>query len=392
MAARGFMAGRRVLYAAPTQEQTDQFWEYQKRYFGDDIASGRIYKNEQRRILELGGGRVRAKTAWNADTMRGDYADLMFYEEFAMMHPSAWDEVGAPMLLDNDGDAVFISTPKRRNHFHKKYVQAVEDVTGRWEAWHFTSFDNPYLSQAALEEIVADMTEDGYKQEIMAEFLESQGAVFRNLAACLMDKELPRTEPKAHRNHHIVMGIDWGQKDFTAVSAGCVDCHVEVDIDRFNQLEYGYQRKILAGIRDKWHVRASLPERNSMGVPIIEELSKEGFKLLSGPDGKVGFFTGGDTKSQLIQNLALVFERAEWQFLDDPVWTAELEAYEQKISPTTGRSTYSAPEGLHDDTVIARALMVWAAGGYNPAPDKQPMQESKFLEEEVGEKSRWKRY
>ena len=35
-----------------------------------------------------------------------------------------------------------------------------------------------------------------------------------------------------------------------------------------------------------------------------------------------------------------------------------MEAYERKVSPVTGRSQYSAPEGLHDDTVIARALMV----------------------------------
>ena len=36
--------------------------------------------------------------------------------------------------------------------------------------------------------------------------------------------------------------------------------------------------------------------------------------------------------------------------------TLELEAYERKVSATTGRSAYSAPEGLHDDTVMARAL------------------------------------
>jgi len=27
----------------------------------------------------------------------------------------------------------------------------------------------------------------------------------------------------------------------------------------------------------------------------------------------------------------------------------------------TGRSSYSAPAGMHDDTVIARALMLWQA-------------------------------
>jgi len=71
-----------------------------------------------------------------------------------------------------------------------------------------------------------------------------------------------------------------------------------------------------------------------------------------------GFVFTSANKSQLIENLALVFEREEWEFLPDPIWQGELEAYERKVSPNTGRSTYSAPEGMHDDTVIARALMM----------------------------------
>ena len=57
----------------------------------------------------------------------------------------------------------------------------------------------------------------------------------------------------------------------------------------------------------------------------------------------------------------MTLEREEFQFINDPVWTGELEAYERKVSPTTGRSQYNAPEGMHDDTVIARALMIHGA-------------------------------
>lgn len=57
--------------------------------------------------------------------------------------------------------------------------------------------------------------------------------------------------------------------------------------------------------------------------------------------------------------MALTLERSEWKFQNDKVWTAELEAYERIVSPTTGRSAYSAPDGVHDDTVICRALMLW---------------------------------
>ena len=37
------------------------------------------------------------------------------------------------------------------------------------------------------------------------------------------------------------------------------------------------------------------------------------------------------------------------------------EAYEMKENKTTGRPTYSAPSGMHDDTVMGRALMLRAA-------------------------------
>ena len=72
----------------------------------------------------------------------------------------------------------------------------------------------------------------------------------------------------------------------------------------------------------------------------------------------MGFETTASSKPPLIENLALAFEREEFQFQDDPIWTAELEAYERKVSVSTGRSQYGAPEGMHDDTVIARALML----------------------------------
>jgi hypothetical protein len=74
----------------------------------------------------------------------------------------------------------------------------------------------------------------------------------------------------------------------------------------------------------------------------------------------MAFDTTASSKPQLIENMGLALEREEWQFQADPVWTGEMEAYERKVSAITGRSQYSAPEGLHDDTVIARALMLWS--------------------------------
>jgi hypothetical protein len=133
-----------------------------------------------------------------------------------------------------------------------------------------------------------------------------------------------------------------------------VDCLCEVARDRFNKIDYIFQRGRLQVMCDLWKPKAILSEINSIGTPVFEELERARLPV-------VAFETTAASKPPLIENLALALERAEWQFQNDPTWTAELEAYERKISPFTGRSSYSAPEDGHDDTVMARALMTWQA-------------------------------
>jgi len=189
LATKGFLNHRRVLYAAPTQDQVEKFWFEITLAFHDPIASGALYKNETEHVIELRGTetRIRAKTAWNADTLRGDYADLLILDEFQLMNEDAWGVVGAPMLLDNDGDAVFIYTPPSirtvgtskahdKQHAAKMFKAAQADETGRWAAFTFSSMDNPYLSRAALTDIVKDMTHLAYEQEILAEDKEDNPA------------------------------------------------------------------------------------------------------------------------------------------------------------------------------------------------------------------------
>ena len=104
------------------------------------------------------------------------------------MAEDTWEDVGAPMLLDNNGDAVFIYTPpslkssgvsKARDprHAAKMFKAALEDKSGRWAAFHFTSHDNPYLDEEALADITKDMSRDSYFKEIMAEDDEYQASL-----------------------------------------------------------------------------------------------------------------------------------------------------------------------------------------------------------------------
>lgn len=190
-----YLASHRILYAAPTQEQVGRFWATVTRALYEPIKQGYFKKNEAEHYIELPGTeqRLKAKTAWNADSLRGDYADKLIFDEWQLVNEDAWGLVGAPMLLDTDGDAIFIYTPpslrsrsvsKADNpqHAAKMFKKARELQNGgstRWAAFHFTSMDNPYLSRLALDEISGDMTDLAYRMEILAEDIdEAPGALW----------------------------------------------------------------------------------------------------------------------------------------------------------------------------------------------------------------------
>ena len=211
-----FLQGRRILYAAPTQEQVDRFWVSVGRALSEPIDAGVFYKNETKHIIELAGTeqRIRAKTAWNADSLRGDYADELIMDEFQLIAEDAWNTVGAPMLADNDGNAIFIYTPPSLSsrsvskasdpqNAAKMFKRAMADTSGRWEAFNFTSYDNPYISKIALDDLAKDMTSVAYRMEIMAEDLdEAPGALWKRTD---IDKARVIQAPELER---VIVGVD----------------------------------------------------------------------------------------------------------------------------------------------------------------------------------------
>jgi hypothetical protein len=97
------------------------------------------------------------------------------------MAEDTWNTVGAPMLLDNNGTAVFIYTPPSLasrsaskatdpQHAAKMFKRAQTDTTGRWATFHFSSADNPYISKEALADFERRIAEH---DEVMECYLMS---------------------------------------------------------------------------------------------------------------------------------------------------------------------------------------------------------------------------
>lgn len=280
------------------------------------------------------------------DSVRGRKYHRVIIDEAAMVPDlgDAWQAAIRPTLTDYRGDAFFLSTPKGINFFHECYSRGIDQTQDEWQAWHAPTTANPYIDPAEVEAARVELPEQVFRQEYLAEFLQNEGAVFRNIDACLS----PDTGD--HKGHRLFAGVDWGQQnDFTAISIICGTCKREVELDRFNKIEWAFQRARLKAALDRWRVQAIIAETNSIGQPNLEALVREGLPVR-------GFETTASSKPPLIQSLALALERVECQWLPDPVGRVELLSYEAKRNATTGRVSYSAPSGGHDDTVMARAL------------------------------------
>ena len=349
------LAGQPVAWFSPTYKMLEDVW----RQINERIFLIIQDKSEQEhRIETITGGILDMWSLDAADAARGRKYALVIVDEAAMVANlmDIWNLVIRPMLMDLEGDAWFFSTPKGRNGFYKLHLFGRDEDNRDWKSWVFPSWANPYLPKAEIEALKETMTEEAYRQEILAEFLENAGSVFRNIAAATM--ALVNDSPTNHIGHNIIAGVDWGkQNDFTAISIGCAQCRRELALDRFNQIDYSFQVTRLAALFHTWNVKDALIELNSIGQPLFEQLQRMGLSVS-------GFTTTGQTKPPLIEGLALDIEKGSILLLPHVVATSELEAYERTVSPSTQRSSYSAPEGYHDDTVIARALMVKKMSNY----------------------------
>lgn len=349
-ALEGFPVG----WFSPTHKMLAEVWREARNILQPVIARTAV---QEHRMELITGGVIDMWSLDAADSTRGRKYKRVVVDEAAMVpdFQNAWQAVITPTLADYVGDAFWLSTPRGMNFFKQGFDNGQDPLQPEWASWHFPTSANPRIKQSEIDFQREQLPELIFKQEYLAEFLQNEGAVFRNVEPNLTATV---TSVEAHRglsgDHRVVQGIDWAMKDdFTATCTFCATCKVELHLDRFNKIGWEIQRgRIYAGYK-YWGASYSLAEENSIGSPNIEALQKEHMNIFP-------FTTTAVSKPPLIQSLALCFERNEAKWLPDSVAKAELIAYESKVSAVTGRPSYSAPEGMHDDTVIARAL-AWMA-------------------------------
>ena len=190
-AGKDLLALNRILYSAMF-EAVGTYWHIFPSYaqgaksvWQETNSEGRKYidyipqeliakKNEKELKITLKNGSIyQIVGSDNPDSLRGAGIKGAVFSEYAEQDPRAWGTI-QPMLLENNGWAMFNFTPKGQNHAYELYKMAQKMP----EVWHSeikTAEETGVFTQQQLEQVKAEILSEGktldfFNQEFLCSF------------------------------------------------------------------------------------------------------------------------------------------------------------------------------------------------------------------------------
>ncbi len=203
-----YSQGKKVIWDAITNDGL-RFIDY----IPKEIISN---KNDQEMKIRLVNGSVfQVIGSDNIDSLMGTNPKIVVFSEYALQSPQAWEYI-RPILKVNKGVAIFISTPRGRNHFYDLFRLA-QGAEG-WFAEKLTIEDTKVLTWADVEqEMKEGMSEETALQEYMCSFDRGiEGSYYSKLIMKMNDEN--RIVPIPYDPYKLVhTAWDLGWDDSTAI-------------------------------------------------------------------------------------------------------------------------------------------------------------------------------
>lgn len=304
--------------------------------------------NEQELTIYLKcGSIISLKGADNPQRLRGAGPLGVVLDEFDEMKIETWGEIVEPILRANGGWAWFIGTPRGKRHLHKFYMRGQNADFPEWKSWLLKASTSGVIPARELKNSRATMSQAHYNQEWECDFLEGEGKVFRGVRAVMTAQ--PR---KPNKDSIYIIGADLGKTiDYTVLTVYDRKTLTQVYQDRFKDLEWPYQKRKIREISKHFNNALVYLDATGLGDPIADYLIRakvpvEPIKITA------------PLKKEMVEKLAIWIEQGLIKMIPTEQSLIEFDNFSYEIGKT-GRITYCAPEGEHDDIVIAQALAIW---------------------------------
>ena len=298
------------------------------------------------------GSEILFKSAEQRDALRGYTVNGIYVVDEAayisddiFFDTLAWVNVSqAPVII--------CSTPRHKVGFFYKYFMLGLDngIDGsKVLCYDWCKFDTSVLlSMDKLEEYRKQLPAHKFKTEFLGEFLDNEGGVFGDFDAVI------NNDFDVHGNCY--MGIDWGSGVGGDETAICIfnDKKQMMGLFHFNDKDETATINYIIELMKQYRPLKCQVEVNSIGQVFYGLLDKA-IKAAGLSVMLLRFVTTNESKERLINNFQVAIQNKDVQILDNNSLKIEMDMYEMKVSQS-GKRTYNAASGYHDDMCIAMLL------------------------------------
>lgn len=324
-------------YVAPTFSQAksvlDQIVESAKDLV---VSSNRMDAT----VSFINGSTLKFLSADSADNIRGFRFEYLIIDEAAYVKETTLGTTILPTLNPNGKKCLMVSTPKGKNHFFNWYNKP--DVV----SMAFPLDQCPYVSNVLVEEARRSLPNDLFRQEFLAEFVDSGNDVFVGI-----DKVSTVGIFSLQHRVDVFAGIDTGLTDDMSVLT-LVDTTGRVRwIEAINNLPIQTIADRFIDTMKHFNIVGGYIETNGVGRGMYDLVSPA-FKKIK------AFNTTQDNKTEMVRKLIGDIESMNIELPSRdlcPQLHNEFSTYTYKMS-TNGKLSFSHMPGSHDDYVDSLML------------------------------------
>lgn len=302
------------------------------------VQSGVYRINESELFIQTPtGSTIWFKSAEKPDNLYGEDVYGAVFDEFTRAREEAWVALRTT-LTATKAPCKFIGNAKgRKNWGYKLGIKAKNGEPG-YEYFQVTAYDavnEGILDIEEVEQAKRDLPDMAFRELYLAEDLEDQSNPFGIQAIKDRIRPMSNLEP-------VCFGVDLAKSvDWTVI----IGLDSNGDVCFFERFQADWTQTTQRVIKAIGYKPANI-DSTGVGDPIFELVSKE-------CQGAISFKFSSGSKQQLMEGLALSIQRGNISIMSGAMQD-ELESFEFQYSRTGVK--YSAPDGSHDDCVMALAL------------------------------------
>jgi hypothetical protein len=364
-ACRAALDGERVGWFAPTYKYALEAW----REISHRLRPVAKSVSEQEKRLELiTGGVVECWTMDTPDPARGREYHVVVIDEAGIVRDieGIWQASIFPTLTRHAGRALFLGTPKGRTHGFTQMFAKGASGESRWASVRAPTKDNPYIPADEIAIAQAELPPGVFAQEYEGIPADDGANPFGMdaIQACILD-ELSAEAPA-------VWGWDFARaQDWTVGIA--LDAYGRVcRFERWQRKPWDETKRMVANATQRV---PAVGDSTGIGDVVVESVQQLGVSMTP-------FMFTPKSKQGLMERLAVAIQSRHIRYPKGVIST-ELETFSYEYTAHGVR--YSAPEGLHDDAVMALALAVYGYDRLSPVVQAQPV----FQHEHLRDTNRW---